>query len=163
MLAELYLAAALSAAPGMPVSNPAPPGGLGRLAGHWSCAGHFISNNGPIAGELSMEVDAPTGALIVRHDDVAPGAYHALEVWTPNKTGPGLRAAISDRFSGMRWFEASGWSGDRLTWVRWEGTMAAEQFEYGLTGADEMRVDWSVARGGTMKLGDTLTCRRAKG
>jgi len=135
--------------------------GLERLVGHWSCAGHFIANGASIAGELAIEADLRTGAVIVRHDDLAPGAYHALEVWTPDKSGPGFRAAISDRFSGMRWFEASGWSGDSLTWVRLEGGATAEQFEYVLTGPDDMRVDWSVARGGAMKLGDTLACRRA--
>ncbi len=137
--------------------------GLARFAGHWSCAGHFIANGGPVAGELVMEADARTGALVVRHDDVAPGAYHALEVWTPDKAGPGLRAAISDRFSGMRWLASTGWQGDSLTWVRWEGAAAAEQFEYVLTGPDGMRVDWSTARGGTMKLGDTLACKRVGG
>src|ERR1700722_17523028 len=72
-----------------------------QFVGHWSCKGTF-SNGTPIAGELSIEADAPSGALIVHHDDVAPGAYHSLEMWMPNKSGPGLRAAISDKFSGMR-------------------------------------------------------------
>jgi hypothetical protein len=26
-------------------------------------------------------------------------------VWTPDKSGTGLRAALSDKFLGMRWFE----------------------------------------------------------
>src|ERR1700733_5774607 len=92
---------------------------LAKFVGHWSCKGNF-SNGTPIAGELSIEADAPSGALMVRHDDVAPGAYHSLEMWMPNKSGPGLRAAISDKFSGMRWLESSGWSGNILTWVRTE-------------------------------------------
>ena len=67
-----------------------------------------------IAADLSITADAPSGALIVRHDDVAPGAFHALEVWMPNKSGSGLKAALSDKFSGMRWLESIGWIGKSL-------------------------------------------------
>lgn len=92
---------------------------LAGFAGHWVCNGHFESNGAAIAGELNIEADEGSGALIVRHDDLAPGAYHALEIWMPNKAGTGLRAAISDRYSGMRWFESPGWAGNTLTWTRW--------------------------------------------
>jgi hypothetical protein len=76
-----------------------------------------------------------------------------------NKTGTGARAAISDKYSGMRWFESSGWVGSTLTWMRLENGIAAEQFIYEFKG-DNMQVDWSIARSGTMKLGDRLLCRR---
>ena len=138
---------------------PAQPADLAQFVGHWSCKGNF-SNGTPIAGELSIEADAPSGALMVRHDDVAPGAYHSLEIWMPNKSGPGYRAAISDKFSGMRWLESSGWSGNTLTWVRTENGVPAEQFAYAFK-ADTMQVQWSVAQGRAMKVGDTLTCSRA--
>jgi hypothetical protein len=131
---------------------------LNRFIGHWSCKGSF-SNGAPIAGELSIEADALSGALLVRHDDAAPGAYHSLEVWMPDKTGAGLRAAISDKFSGMRWLEAAGWDGTALTWVRTENGAPAEQFAYEFK-ADTMQVEWSIARGGAMKVGDTLRCSR---
>jgi hypothetical protein len=129
---------------------------LAKLVGHWSCKGNF-SNGTPIAGELSIEADAPSGALIVHHDDVAPGAYHSLEVWMPNKSGSGFRAAISDKFSGMRWLESAGWSGNTLTWIRTENGVPAEQFAYEFK-ADTMQVQWLVAQGGAMKIGDTLSC-----
>jgi hypothetical protein len=135
---------------------PAQGADLAKFVGHWSCKGTF-SNGAPIAGELSIESDALSGALIVRHDDVAPGAYHSFEVWTPNKSGPGFRAAISDKFSGMRWLESAGWSGTTLTWVRTENGVPVEQFAYEFK-ADTMQVQWSVAQGGTMKVGDTLIC-----
>jgi hypothetical protein len=77
----------------------------------------------------------------------------------PNKMGTGLRAAISDKYSGMRWFESPGWVGKTLTWTRWDHGVAAEQFAYEL-GTDTLQVQWSVAREGAMKLGDTLMCRR---
>jgi len=78
----------------------------------------------------------------------------------PNKQGTGLRAAISDRYSGMRWFESPGWAGNTLTWTRWDHGVAAEQFSYELR-ADALQIRWSVARDGNMKPGDTLLCRRA--
>jgi hypothetical protein len=137
---------------------PAQAADLAKFIGHWSCKGSF-SNGTPIAGELSIEADAPSGALIVRHDDVAPGAYHALEVWMPNKAGAGFRAAISDKFSGMRWLESAGWVGNTLTWVRMENAAPAEQFAYEFK-AETMQVQWSVVQGGAMKVGDTLTCSR---
>jgi hypothetical protein len=138
---------------------PAQGADLAKFVGHWSCKGSF-SNGTPIAGDLRIELDAPSGALIVHHDDLAPGAYHSLEVWMPNKSGAGFRAAISDKFSGMRWLETAGWSGNSLTWVRTENGAPAEQFAYQFK-SDTMLVQWSIAQGGAMKVGDTLTCSRA--
>ena len=131
---------------------------LTKLVGHWSCKGNF-SNGKPIAAKLLIEVDEPTGALIVRHDDMPPGGYHSLEVWMADKTGAGLRAALSDRLSGMRWFESAGWAADVLTWVRMQNGQAAEQFAYELKGS-RLQVQWSIARDGAMKVGDTLACDR---
>lgn len=141
------------------VAAPAQGADLAKFIGHWSCKGSF-SNGAPIAAELSIEADTSSGALIVHHDDVAPGAYHSLEMWMPDKSGPGLRAAISDKFSGMRWLESVGWSGNALTWVRMENGVPAEQFAYEFK-ADSLQVQWSAARGGAMKVGDTLACSRA--
>ena len=152
--------AALLTAAVLMAAVPAEGADLAKFIGHWSCKGSF-SNGAPIAGELSIEADTPSGALIVHHDDVAPGAYHSLEVWMPDKSGAGLRAAISDKFSGMRWLQSAGWSGNDLTWVRMENGTPAEQFAYELKG-DTMQVQWSVARGGAMKVGDTLDCSRRK-
>ena len=132
---------------------------LAKFIGHWSCKGSF-SNGAPIAAELSIEADTSSGALIVHHDDVPPGAYHSLEVWMPNKSGAGLRAGVSDKFSGMRWLESTGWSGNALTWVRIENGAPAEQFAYEFK-ADTMQVQWSRVKDGAMKVGDTLQCSRA--
>jgi hypothetical protein len=60
---------------------PAQSGGpLARFAGNWSCKGNFTSNGAPIAADLAIQLDERSGALIIHHDDVPPGAYHALEV-----------------------------------------------------------------------------------
>jgi hypothetical protein len=135
-------------------------GALGRFAGNWSCKGNFTANGAPIAADLSIQPDERSGALIVRHDDVPPNSYHALEIWTLNKTGMGARAAISDKYSGMRWFESPGWVGSTLTWTRLEDGIAAEQFAYEFKG-ENLKVEWSIARNGNMTLGDTILCRRA--
>ena len=137
---------------------PAQGADLARLVGHWSCKGNF-SNGAPIAAELSIEADAPSGALIVHHDDVPPGGYHSLEVWMANKTGSGFRAALSDKFSGMRWFESTGWIGDVLTWARNENGLPAEQFAYEFK-ANSLQIQWSTAKSGAMKVGDTIACNR---
>jgi hypothetical protein len=142
------------------IAAPAQGTDLTKFIGHWSCKGTF-SNGAPIAAELSIDADTPSGALIVRHDDLAPGAYHSLEVWMPNKSGAGLRAALSDKYSGMRWLESAGWSGNSLTWMRMENGAPAEQFVYRFE-ADAMQVQWSIAKDGAMKVGDTLLCSRAQ-
>ena len=133
---------------------------LAKFIGGWSCRGNFTSNGAPIAADLSIQLDERSGALILRHDDVPPGAYHALEIWMMNKGGVGARAAIADKYSGMRWFESPGWVGNTLTWTRIEAGIAAEQFAYEFRG-DALQVQWSIVRNGAMKLGDTLLCRRA--
>jgi hypothetical protein len=131
---------------------------LTQFVGHWSCKGNF-ANGKPIAAELSIEADALSGALIIHHDDLPPAGYHSLEVWMPNKSGTGLRAALSDKFSGMRWFESTGWAGDVLTWVRSENGTPAEQFAYEFK-ANTLQVQWSIAKDDVMKVGDTITCNR---
>lgn len=128
------------------------------FVGHWSCKGSF-SNGKPIAAELSIQADAPSGALIVHHDDLPPAGYHSLELWTPNKSGLGLKAALSDKFSGTRWFESAGWVGNALTWVRIENGAPAEQFAYEFKG-NTLQVQWSFAKDGAMKVGDTISCNR---
>jgi hypothetical protein len=140
-------------------ASPAHGADLTKFIGHWSCKGNF-SNGKPIAAELSIDADALSGALIVHHDDLPPGGYHSLEVWMANKSGAALRAAISDKFSGMRWFESAGWAGDALTWVRIENGAPAEQFVYEFKG-NTLQVQWSIAKDAVMKVGDTISCDRA--
>jgi hypothetical protein len=148
LCAQLFCAAA----------NAEPPLGLfHQFVGEWSCKGSFAASGATIAGDLSIKFDERSGALIVHHDDVAPGAYHALEVWMANKSATNLRAAISDKSSGMRWLESPGWLGNTLTWTRLENGIAAEQFAYEFKD-DSMHIAWSVAQGGAMKLGDSLVC-----
>jgi len=135
--------------------------GFAALEGRWSCAGHFISSGRPIASWLVITADTSSGALVVRHDDQPPAAYHALELWSVAKPGAGLRATIVDAYSGMRWLESPGWQGPNLVWTRFEAGAVAEQFAYRLQPGGGLTIDWSTARTGAMTLGDTLACTRA--
>lgn len=133
--------------------------GFAKLEGRWSCSGRFIANGRAITSEVDFTRDVVSGALIVRHDDSAPAAYHALEIWALAGPGPALRASIVDSYSGMRWFESPGWSGTTVVWTRFDGADAVEQFTYALGGPGKLTIDWSVARpAGAMTLGDTLAC-----
>jgi hypothetical protein len=129
-----------------------------KFPGQWSCKGTF-ANGAPIAADMSIEADQRSGTMILRHDDVPPGAYHSFELWAANKSGTGARAAISDKYSGMRWLESPGWVGSALTWTRFENGIAVEGFAYEFKG-EALQVEWSVVRSGVMKVGDTLLCRR---
>ena len=127
------------------------------LIGSWDCAGRF-ANGKSIASHLSFARDRATGATLVRHDDVAPMAYHAIETWSMSQTGT-MRAAVTDQ-SGMRWFASPGWNDDTLTWSRPDGGVPVEQFAYTLTPTG-LHITWSIARNGNaLTIGDTLDCRR---
>ncbi len=142
---------------------PATTGDFQPLEGQWSCKGHFISSGKPISSQLEFERDAGTGALIVRHDDRAPGRYHALELWSSGNAqeGSGLHAAIADGHGGMRWFDSAGWDGSTLTWTRRENDREVEQLAYRMNPFGSLSVDWSVSRDDSpMALGDTITCAK---
>src|ERR1700710_1783655 len=106
----------ISAVPvGAAAQNSSP---LTKFTGSWTCKGNFTANGAPIAADLNVQLDEHSGGVVLHHRDVPPGGYHALEVWMMNKGGSGLKAAISDAYSGMRWFEAPGWTGGALTLTR---------------------------------------------
>jgi hypothetical protein len=152
-----------------PVPAAAPPlgdaGGLPRLAGRWSCAGAFIRSGKPIKAIIAARYDQAAAALVVHHDDVSPGTYHSIELWTPPAGTARHAAVIADAFSGIRSFTAPGWTDDTLVWTRAAADGAViETFGYRLTGARTMRVEWHVSRAGKpLELGDWLECRRLDG
>ena len=157
----VLIASAAASAPFAFAKAPATIGDFQRLEGQWSCKGHFISSGKPISSQLKFERDAGTGALIVRHDDRAPGRYHALELWSSGNAQEGMRAAIADAHSGMRWFDSAGWDGSTLTWTRRENDREVEQFAYRMNPGGSLSVDWSVSRGDSpIALGDTITCAK---
>ena len=146
-----------AAAQSRAVSDP-----FGPLEGRWRCSGHLIATGKPLSSEISFRKDLETGALVVRHDDLAPGQYHALELWTPGTAHQTFRATIADSYNGSRWFSSPGWSGRILVWTRYDHQQPAEQFAYEMEGPGALKIDWSVARDkAPMTLGDTLRCTRS--
>ena len=143
-------------------AEPGPAQGLAGFAGAWRCEGRFISNGASIASTLTFDWSEAAQALVVRHDDRPPNAYHAVELWSFDKGG-GLSATIADGFSGVRRLVSPGWEGDVLTWTRLQDGRPAERFAYRRQGPGKMLVEWSVSRDGTtFRLGDTLNCERLK-
>jgi hypothetical protein len=137
--------------------NPAAP--LAYFSGAWKCAGHY-AGGAVIASNLVFYWSAPAAAMITHHDDVAPGAYHAVELWNAESAG-GMHGLIVDSLGGARPIVALGWEGDVLTWVYLNATRT-ERFVYAKLGPDRMRADWLVSKDqGPFQLGDTLTCDRA--
>src|SRR5665213_2328372 len=138
--------------------NPAAP--LAYFSGAWKCAGHF-ADGGAITSNLVFYWSAPAAALIKHQDDVAPGAYHAVELWNVEKAG-GMHGLIADNLGGARAIFSLGWEGDALTWTYVGEAARAERFLYAKLGPDRMRVDWLVSKEQhPFQLGDTLTCERA--
>lgn len=140
--------------------EPAPPPPLTYFEGRWSCEGHFIPSNRPLASDMTFR-RSETGALIKSHQDRPPGRYAAEETWGPSPAGM-FRASIASNPTGVRWFTSEGWSGDRWTWTRHTaGDEPAERFVYVRVDEERMDVEWWATRPAGLELGDILHCNRA--
>lgn len=136
-----------------------PPSPLRYFDGSWSCEGHFIPSNRPLASDMTFRPSIGE-ASAKDHQDRAPGRYHAQEVWAP-APGGGYRATIVSN-AGMRWFTSPGWEGDRWTWSRRPSAGEPEErFVYVRTGDDRMDVEWWVWRNQALELGDVLHCDKS--
>ncbi len=133
---------------------------FGYFLGSWKCSGHFVKSGEAISSTITVARDEQTSALIVRHDDDPPHAFHAMEVWAAARTPGQLRAVIADKFSGERWYSSEGWKGDSLVWSRSEDGHEVERFAYARQSERSMKVDWLVAKNGEFVLGDTLDCAK---
>lgn len=132
---------------------------LPQIEGNWSCEGYFIRNKRPISADMSITHDVRSGALVLHHDDRAPGSYHSLEVWSASKDGS-LKSAISDAY-GMRWFTSHDWDGRSLKLNRIEDGTVVEQFSYEFRDTNTFKIDWAVSRNGNrLTTGDTILCHR---
>lgn len=131
------------------------------LAGSWECHGRFARSGAPIGARLTIAIDEATQSLSLRHDDLPPNAYHAVELWGP-ASGGGYRAAIADMSSGVRWLTSPGWRDGTLEWERQEGGRPTERFRYTLAGGHGFRVEWFVVDpSGRAILGDGIDCAPA--
>ncbi|ANQ41726.1 hypothetical protein BAR24_09770 [Gluconobacter oxydans] len=132
---------------------------LPQIEGNWSCEGYFIRNKRPISSDISSTRDVRSGALVLHHDDRAPGSYHSLEVWSASKDGS-LKSSVSDAY-GMRWFTSQGWDGRSLKLNRIEDGTVVEQFFYEFRDPNTFKIDWAVSRDGNrLTIGDTILCHR---
>jgi hypothetical protein len=130
------------------------------LVGQWECHGTFAGSGAPIGASLAITIDGKTGSLLLRHDDLPPNAYHAVELWGPAEGG-GFRAVIADASSGMRWLTSPGWLDGVLQWERQEGSQPKERFRYTLVGAGRFKVEWFVIDATRRAiLGDSIDCAR---
>jgi hypothetical protein len=128
------------------------------LVGRWTCAGAFAANGRPIAANVSVVWDETTGSLLVRHDDLPPNGFHAVELWGKAKGG-GFRASVADAYSGIRWLTSPGWTAGALEWTRSEADVPAEKFRYSDVSSSGFAVEWFVFdKLGQPKLGDSLQC-----
>jgi hypothetical protein len=131
------------------------------LTGAWQCRGQFTRTDAPIAARLTVTADAATQSLMLRHDDIPPNTYHAVELWgIGGKSGP--RAAIADAYGGVRWFVATGWTGPVLDWDRVESGETKERFRYTLLGGGRFTIEWFAQNAnGQLVSGDRVTCAHA--
>jgi hypothetical protein len=131
------------------------------FSGHWDCAGHFAGTGAAIKSTIAFAWQESTQTLHVQHDDLPPNAYHAVEMWGASKATNDYRSTIGDAFSGIRWLTSPGWSGESLSWTRYDKDKPVERFTYTKKTTSQMTVEWFVAKPGSeFKLGDALECTR---
>jgi hypothetical protein len=157
IVGALSIAAVLSPLPAAAGADDTGP--FRALVGRWTCAGTFAANGRPIAATVSIAWDEATGSIIVRHDDLPPNGFHAVELWGKAKGG-GFRASIADAYSGIRWLTSPGWAAGALEWTRSEAGVPVEKFRYSDVSPVGFEVEWFVfGKDGQPKLGDSLRCR----
>ncbi|MDP9018963.1 MAG: hypothetical protein M3N19_11680 [Candidatus Eremiobacteraeota bacterium] len=133
------------------------------LVGKWTCNGSFPASGKSIASTIRFDLDLGGAALVKHHDDLAPGSYHAIEVWVYQPDSKHYALTITDNFGGIRGFTSDSWQAQTLT-VQGNAAKPAEKFIYTNLSPDTMRVDWEIARDGAhFVLGDTLACARERG
>jgi hypothetical protein len=137
---------------------------LSPFEGKWSCEGIFPKSGKHIASHIIFAPDLEGAWLTVRHDDMPPDRFHALELWGFDSTAKNFVAFIYDNFGGVRKFTSSGLANDQLIW-KGENTKAdppiTERFVFNLKEASQFVVNYEIQRGtADWVVGDTLTCKK---
>lgn len=134
------------------------------FVGHWDCEGEFVAVKKPIAAQITIASDLGGSALSFRWDDKPPNRFHALELWSFDKTADHFTNFIHDNFGGVREFNSAGWEGDTLTWT---GNALAtppntnERFVLQRKSAKEFVIAYDTRKGqGDWATVDRLTCRQ---
>jgi hypothetical protein len=129
--------------------------------GTWSCKGTFPSTGKSIESRVTFTPDLDGAWLSVRHDDIPPNLFHALELWGWDAKKSQFTATIFDSFGGARHFTSQGWQDQSFTWNGDSlagSTAPSERFAFRKDSATQFTVNWEVNRDGSWKVGDTLSC-----
>lgn len=132
--------------------------------GKWSCDGVFPKSGKHIASHIVFASDLEGAWLTVRHDDMPPDRFHALELWGYDSAAKNFVAFIYDNFGGVRKFTSGGPANDQLIW-KGESTKAdppiTERFVFNFKDPSQLIVNYEVERGSAdWVIGDTLTCKK---
>jgi hypothetical protein len=137
---------------------------LAEFEGRWSCHGSFPASGKQIDSEIVFTPELEGAWLQVRHDDLLPNQFHAIELWGLDSGRKQFVALIFDNFGGMRKFTSTGWISDTLIWIGEPSTTApftTQRFVFSRPSPTQFTVNWEVKKGSAdWRLGDTLTCRR---
>jgi hypothetical protein len=137
---------------------------LQGLAGVWHCQGVFPASGKKIESQIAFTPDLEGAWLVMRHDDMPPNLFHALEMWGFDKDAKQFVAFIYDNFGGVRKFTSAGWEEQKLIWMG--ETSAAtppltERFVFKRDSPEQLVVNWEVKKGtADWTVGDTLACKK---
>jgi hypothetical protein len=137
---------------------------LGGFLGKWACRGVFPSNGKSIESQIVFAPELEGAWLGVRHDDLPPNRFHALEHWGFDTDEKQFVAFVYDNFGGARKFTSSGWAEDKLIWLGESSKTdppAVQRFVYKRDTPSQFVVNWEVKKGtADWVVGDTLTCKK---
>lgn len=146
----------IAAVPGG-ASAPAP---LAWFAGDWQCAGQFADGR-TIRSRVRFEPALDGRWLRMRHDDDAPGRYHAEAWWGRDAGTPGYAVTLFDNGGGLRHYATAGWRGDALALENTARAGYLDRFDFRRLGAASYQVSYSHRDAhGAWRLGDRLRCTR---
>jgi hypothetical protein len=131
------------------------------FSGSWGCKGTFPASGKTIESHITFTPDLDGAWLSMRHDDIPPNRFHALELWGWDAKQSQFSATIFDNFGGARHFTSPGFQDQTLTWnadTVAPSTTPAERFVFRKDSATQFTVNWEVNRDSAWKIGDTLTC-----
>jgi hypothetical protein len=137
---------------------------LQSFAGVWHCQGVFPSSGKKIESQIAFTQDLEGAWLLVRHDDIPPNQFHALEMWGFDKEAKQFVAFIYDNFGGVRKFTSPGWEEQNLVWMGETSSStppSTQRFVFKRDSAEQFIVNWEVKKGtADWVVGDALTCKK---
>jgi hypothetical protein len=131
--------------------------------GSWSCEGHFVSGNRPIAAVTTFQADLNGAWLLHRHDDRPPNPFHALEMWGFDRKAKEFIALIHDSGGGIREFRSPGWADQRWIWTgdTLAASRATQRFIFEKKAETQFVMSYEVSRTeDTWSPVDSVTCTR---